>query len=364
MRRALIFCEWEWGARARSAAYKNKNKTKTFPIPISVFRIPLGVGHRAPSTAPWPGIGPWTGDSQTPDMCQCQCQCQYRYQTPDTSDQGDIKRFLCFFWTVCFSVFGGGGLTQAKNQGSPSNAKASPCWGEGRSSPTTPIYAPKSLGKPPCRGSHHPSSVFQAQSTPGTVPARPSSSAPFSPPAEGPGGGLYWLLARAPCRARRAHTRLPPPLASLRPSRCLCNPLVPRSPGWVLEGPQQPAAGLFSPVPPNGTNPSSCPPPRPALPLPAPPSPLGHHPSRCFSLRRLPPPADVVACVFVVAPLCPKHKTRVAREVHHPLLHCYLHRATPVRTHAALPAAIACVGCIHFKAPSPCTVPAAHRSAH
>jgi hypothetical protein len=35
-----------------------------------------------------------------------------------------------------------------------------PRWGEGRSSPTTPIYAPKSLGKPPCRGSHHPSSVF------------------------------------------------------------------------------------------------------------------------------------------------------------------------------------------------------------
>jgi hypothetical protein len=35
-----------------------------------------------------------------------------------------------------------------------------PRWGEGRSPPTTPIYAPKALGKPPCRGSHHPSSVF------------------------------------------------------------------------------------------------------------------------------------------------------------------------------------------------------------
>jgi hypothetical protein len=35
-----------------------------------------------------------------------------------------------------------------------------PRWGEGRPPPATPVYAPKGLGKPPCRGSHHPSSVF------------------------------------------------------------------------------------------------------------------------------------------------------------------------------------------------------------
>jgi hypothetical protein len=42
-------------------------------------------------------------------------------------NQGDIRRFLCFFCAVCFLVFWRRRPDASKKQGSPSNAKASPC---------------------------------------------------------------------------------------------------------------------------------------------------------------------------------------------------------------------------------------------
>jgi hypothetical protein len=80
---------------------------------------------------------------------------------------------------------------------------------------------------------------------------------------------------------------------------------------------------------------------------------LRHHLPRCFGLCRLSPPVTVAVYVFVAAPLGPKYEAVVASvfsrlsllkgglTVHHPLLHCYLHRVTPVHTHTALPAVVA-----------------------
>jgi hypothetical protein len=44
-----------------------------------------------------------------------------------TKTQGDIKRFLCFFWAVCFPVFWRRRPDASKKQDSPSDAKAGPC---------------------------------------------------------------------------------------------------------------------------------------------------------------------------------------------------------------------------------------------
>jgi hypothetical protein len=64
--------------------------------------------------------------------------------------QGDIKRFLCFFWAVCFPVFleaARPDTSKKQKQGSLGDAKASPCGA------ALPPPAPRISIEPPGRRS-------------------------------------------------------------------------------------------------------------------------------------------------------------------------------------------------------------------